>query len=493
MPSIRRKITVGFYAFAAIIVVLAAIAYWDLNYLEERVIADQTVFEFLHTSLEMRREEKNYFFDGELASWERTVDQAQRAEDILKRDAAAFLRHIGQAELDTLHKELARFRAHLMAHRALPTTAVADRKAIEQESRVIGRSISHQAAQINKLGAADLRATVSTSRQLLVFSVVICSLFAIAVGHLLSRRVVRPLRLLEDAMRPIGEGTYNTLDLPVKDREIVSFTKAFNHMLREHDIRLQQLIQSEKLASLGTLVSGVAHELNNPLSNISSSCQLLLEELDDPDRESRRELLEQIEEQTDRARNTVRLLLDFSRQGNFQREPVALAEMVADVLVFLKGHVPPGVSVQMDVPSDLVLQIDRRKMQQVVLNLVQNAVDALGESGRVVVRARLCPPTQALEAGTVYVVGDKICDHEGETVILSVEDDGPGIPEAILSRIFDPFFTTRDVGRGSGLGLYIVEEIIQQHQGCIGVATAPNAGTKFMIKLPYQGAQDEGA
>lgn len=488
MPSIRQKITYGFYLFAAIIVGLAVFAYLDLHFLEQRIQIDETVSRFFDTTLEMRRNEKNYFLYGEEADYQEALRYARQAGDTLVEHSEAFLNYADRESIDQTQNKLAMLQTLFQTHRAASREETARRAALEKEIRAIGRDISLMAGTMSKAERADMRAAVQSSRHALTLSVVLLSIFGVVVGQVLSRRVVRPLRLLEESMRPIAKGVFNKLDIPVKDREIVSFTAAFNRMLQEHDLHLQHLIQSEKLASLGTLVSGVAHELNNPLSNISTSCQILLEELKDPSADVARqqELLQQIDEQTERARSTVLALLDFSRQSQFHKEPVVFRDLVRQTLVFLKRQIPPEVSVEIVSPEDLVLQVDRRKLQQAMLNLIKNAVDAMGGTGVVTIRIQRFALNEHFHPEAVHVYGNDACDAQGETVVISVEDNGPGIPPDVLPRIFDPFFTTRDVGQGSGLGLFIVLEIVQQHQGCIGVISEAGKGTTFFIKLPYE-------
>jgi signal transduction histidine kinase len=154
---------------------------------------------------------------------------------------------------------------------------------------------------------------------------------------------------------------------------VLSLTNAFNKMLRELELRQRHLVQSEKLASLGTLLSGVAHELNNPLSNISSSSQILSEEFDDGNREFKKELIAQINDQTDRARNIVRSLLEFSRDKEFKKQQLSLNGLLEETIRFVKGQMTGNVSVQIAVPADLMIVADKQRIQQVLLNLLKNA------------------------------------------------------------------------------------------------------------------------
>ena len=483
MPSIRQKLIFGYYAFSGLFACLAVFAYLELNFLEERIEVYERIAGFFDTTLEMRQQEKNYFLYREADSFQKTLSSADKAQRMLGSERSAFLRYATDAKLHVLEADLKNFIILFREYRDAQVDAAA-RNDLEQGIRTIGHRISDVAREISKVERADLRATMKAARITLVTSVILLSLFGIGIGQILSRQAVRPLRLLEESMRPIAKGTFSRLEIPVKDREIVSFTNAFNRMLQEHDLRLQHLIQSEKLVSLGTLVSGVAHELNNPLGNISTACQILIEELGQADLSKQKELLTQIDEQVERARSTVLALLDFSRDANFQKEPVAVLDLVEKTLVFLKQDIPESVTVSVDIPPELMMWADRRKMQQVVLNLVKNASDAMRDGGAIEIKGRRYTSTQDIYSDAVYVYGPKNCDYDGSIVVLTIADNGPGIAKNNLPRIFDPFFTTRDVGHGSGLGLFIVQEIVQQHEGCIGVVSEENQGAKFFIKIP---------
>lgn len=287
-------------------------------------------------------------------------------------------------------------------------------------------------------------------------------------------------------MEAVASGKLMRLDMPVNDREIASLANAFNHVL--HELELRHLLRSEKLASLGTMLSGVAHELNNPLSNISSSCQILMEEGESATEAYRRELLGQIDEQTIRARNIVRSLLDFARDREFKTEPLHLAQVIEETLRFLKGQVPSQVALRVEAPADLVLQGDKQRLQQAILNLVKNAVESLEGAGEVRIsatRRNISEESAPLGSGVhFHALGN--CERRGEVVEIVIRDNGVGIPSDILPRIFDPFFTTREVGKGSGLGLFVVFKIIEEHGGCIAVESAPGQGAAFTIRLPLK-------
>ncbi len=224
----------------------------------------------------------------------------------------------------------------------------------------------------------------------------------------------------------------------------------------------EQLLRQDRLASLGLLAAGVAHEVNTPLTGISSYAQMLLEDLDSDD--PRREILEKIEAQSARASAIANSLLDLAGPARGAFEEISLNDAVRDVLALfepqLKGR---SIRIETDLAPDLpIVRGHRGKMQQVLLNLLLNARDAVGSDGRIVVRTT----------------------HGGGRVQLEVVDDGVGIAEEDLPLIFDPFFTTKGRGRGTGLGLSITHGIVAEHDGGMTVESTPGESTRFRVELP---------
>jgi two-component system NtrC family sensor kinase len=487
-PSIRQKITFGYYAIVAIIIGLSLFTFMELSFIDRKIIAGETIAGFFNTTLEIRRFEKNYFLYKQKSDYKENLNFVNEAQKSLEGNLREFNTVAQPMQITTLLEKLGEYRELMNQYAGLETGKPLNKELVEGKIRKIGKDIVTTAEDIARTERRKLQAQLYNSQTILIISIISLSLLGIVIGQILSKMVVKPLKLIEESMETIAEGQFDKIHLDSKDREIVSLTNAFNKMLKELEIRQRHLIQAEKLASLGTLLSGVAHELNNPLSNISSSSQILSEEIETDDIDYKRELLSQIDDQTDRARNIVRSLLEFSRNTDFKKETLPLKGLVEETILFVKGQVPAKVAIAVSIPDDIVIYADKQRIQQAFLNLIKNALEVVSEEGGIYINAqRRSAIAKAGEDSSDiynYLKYHGKCTLEDDTVDVEIRDTGTGIPADILPRIFDPFFTTKDVGQGSGLGLSIVHEIIDEHDGCIAVDSRAGAGTTFIIRLP---------
>jgi len=228
-------------------------------------------------------------------------------------------------------------------------------------------------------------------------------------------------------------------------------------------VQLEEQLQiSEKMASIGLLAAGVAHEVNTPLTGISSFVQMLMQgaEPEDP----RTKVLEKIERQTFRAAKIVNGLLNLARPAQVDSGPVDVNAVVNDVLALLEHQLKNGrIQVRKELAAHApFVQGIEYKLQQVLLNLFLNARDAMPRGGWLTIVTRTT----------------------GETATIEVGDTGSGIPPDHLSRIYDPFFTTKDIGKGTGLGLSITYGIVQEHGGSITCDSTVGQGSRFTLTLP---------
>ncbi len=478
--SLRGKITLGYYAVAAIILVASLFFVGELRTLEARVVLGQRATDLFNTALEIRRFERNYFLHHQAVDLEENGRYIQLAQALLADNQTDFAAIATQARLTELRTRLNDYQRQMSAY------ATSDRRqleAAETHVRQLGQEVVAIAEEMAGAERRQIQTTLASFRMLLLGVILSMALLIVMIGRALSQRVVRPLKEMEASVAAISANHRDTLSAPSNDREILSIIAAFNHMLKELDLRQKSLMRSERLASLGTMLSGVAHELNNPLSNISTSCQILQEEVGESDAATQKLYLGQIDQQTERARTIVRSLLDFSRERAFRKEAVLLKPLVAQTVGFVRGEVSAKSVVRLAIPEDLSVSADAQRLQQVFVNLIRNAMEGLDTQGRIDISAQI---VQAGEppAGTALGEG---CESKGEMVEIRVADNGPGIAPELLPRIFDPFFTTKDVGHGMGLGLFVAYEIVDEHGGCIAVQSVPGQGATFCIRLPREG------
>jgi two-component system, NtrC family, sensor kinase len=333
---------------------------------------------------------------------------------------------------------------------------------------------------------------VSTRDQvILVFFVIALFGFAVIIGttYVMVRRITHPLVEIADAAHGIAEGDFDRDVGPDQPGELGVLAEAFNRMLaslrqmrfdleewgrtleQKVELRTQELVsmqervaQAERLASLGMLAAGVAHEINNPLGGILALTALSVE--DTPESDPRRENLCEVLRQTERCRDIVKGLLEFSRESKPGMEELDVNKTMTDTLSLIGNQsLFFNVEVVKDCAADLPpIMADRSQVQQVFMNLLVNAAQAMKEQGRITVT-------------THY-------DRGADEIVVTIADEGHGIAPEHMAHIFDPFFTTKESGHGTGLGLSIVYGIVTKHNGTINVQSQLRSGTRFTLRFP---------
>jgi two-component system NtrC family sensor kinase len=323
--------------------------------------------------------------------------------------------------------------------------------------------------------------------KMIIFAVIAFLVISVAISISINRYVTRPVRELVKETQKISIGDLsNGLSIKTKD-EIGQLSSAFSRMtldLRKLDEKLlewgktleqkveqrteelrktqNQLLQSEKMSSLGKLAAGVAHEINSPLTGILTYSSLLskAKKEDDPEKED----LEVIVNETNRCKRIVKGLLDFARQTEPQKALSDLNEVI-DKSVNLISHqaAMQNVKIEKKIKPNLPkMMIDTGQIQQVFINILLNAIEAMPRGGTLTVSS----------------------ETKDEMATIQFTDTGIGIPEENLPKIFDPFFTTKKIGKGTGLGLSVSYGIIERHQGKLEVKSQVGKGTTFTVRLP---------
>jgi len=479
MSSLRNKILSAYGFSKLVMLAFALVVFADLYYLDRQIEQGKDVTEVREAILEMRRDEKNLFLYRDRNSFEQLMQQVASALAALTSGRDVFI-EIGGADAYRRMEVLLRDYQAALARYALLNP---ESQGLAQPGlRAQGHALSELSQELSRRERQRLTEATRRAGLMLLLTFLGVVVLGVAGGFFLVRRVVRPLKALQAGLVAIDEGRAQELALPSQDQEIRSFVEAFNAMLKHMRRQQDQARRNEKAAALGVLVSGVAHELNNPLSNISTSVQLLMEEGEAASPELRQTWLEQIDSETERARRIVRRLLDSVRQPKLQLQRLPLDTLVQSALALAHSQLPPGVQVCVGTTADIETQVDRERLQQVFINLIKNAADAGARHISVSAQVSVWQDDLA-EAG--HMVGDPVMLRQSARVVrIAVEDDGPGIPPEVMTHIFDPFYTTRAAGEGTGLGLYLVEEIVAEHQGCVLVDCPPSGGTRFSVWLP---------
>jgi len=323
--------------------------------------------------------------------------------------------------------------------------------------------------------------------QLLVAAVVVAAL----TGWALRRLVIQRLETLSGELREIGERKSERGRVKVEGSdEIASLARGINTMIeglerseleREHarkerEMLQEQLLHAQKMEAVGEFASGVAHDFNNCLTSIAGWLQLTKEEL--PVELAAQENLQLALNSVGHASSVVRQLLTYSREGTAPLAGIKLGELLSESLVLLRSGLPRTIELHLHAEGvdDHVLA-DRTQLLQVLMNLLNNARDAMGNKG-----------TLTISLGEVELPAPETpaANHlpPGPYVRLTVQDTGPGIPPEHLERIFKPFFTTKPAGKGTGLGLAVVQSVVARHNGTVWVESKPGEGATFHVLLP---------
>ncbi len=334
-----------------------------------------------------------------------------------------------------------------------------------------GEEILIISTDIDKSAREKVESTIRFSQTAVLILFPMFLAVGLAALFVISQSAVRRLKILTEAIEKTGKGDFSSLQVPVQQDEVGELIKAFNKMegdliARDKEIvkKNEELLQSRKLASIGTLASGVAHELNNPLNNIYLAAQILLREIGEEEcNHMIKGTVSDIFSQTLRVKRIVNDLLEFSREKPPQLKKTNVTEIIENVISQMKssGEIA-AISYNIDGPGIFEIEADRHLLEQVFINLLGNAADAMEGKGRL----------------NISVAG------ENSSVVIKVSDTGKGISTKDISRIFDPFFTTKE--KGTGLGLAIVYSIIEKHKGKIEVTSEPYKGTTFTITLPVR-------
>jgi two-component system NtrC family sensor kinase len=440
------------------------IVYFEINHINQATMSLVRFEDLYNSILEIRRYEKNFLLYKGRDNLNETISYFRRARELyadISGDpetirSEAFLNKLGEAFKD--------YRGVLEKEQETDTDIVPT-EATQEKIRSVGKQMVDLAQALLVESRNSVAVAARSGIRWPLTSTGLIIVFFVVGAILVNRKIFKPLVELERATKEIGRGEFGPLRLTTRtESEVDRLVIAFNRMVEELEARQEQIIRSRKIASLGTLVSGVAHELNNPINNIILTIDSLVGGRKISD-ERRGALMQDILEQAVRASGVVKNLLDFSRSEASTVQDIELPQLLQDTLKIAGNQIALNkISLHQYIAPKLAkVRGNRQELQQVLLNLIINAVQAMPSGGDLTIKA----------------------DQDGDKWInITVQDTGVGISEEHLPHIFDPFFTTKEVGQGTGLGLAVSYGIINKHGGRITVDSRQGQGCQFTVVIP---------
>lgn len=447
----------------ALLVLIGTFAMHSFSQIETKFRFTSIADDLNITFLEMRLAEKNYFLYNDANDLLEIRQKITHIEHTLEEVRDDIVRAVGVASFDRFKLLLREYQGFIFQL----TEASQKNTALRSQLREIGQRLKSFSEETTLKERQQVGMIISNTTTVLHYAFWGTVFLAFLSSVWSGRNIRRSLRRIVNLTRLISKGnfTYAHIEERFAADEMGSVIAAINTMADELRRREREIVQSKRLASIGVLVAGVAHELNNPLNNISMIAQTYTEVYDHLEREQRIAFMEQVDEQTERLRVTIRNLLDYSKPKDQHLDERDINDVIQKALGLVQNmldvsNIKMQLGLALDLPS---CYIDEHQIQQVLVNLMVNAIQAMPQGGR-------------LSVSTLF-------DSDRDELEIVIKDTGKGIPPEFMDHIFDPFFTTKGDG-GTGLGLWVSYGIIKNHQGNMKVASTVGEGTAFTITLP---------
>jgi two-component system NtrC family sensor kinase len=469
--KIRRKIILAFLFSLLSVLIFSIFSLQVHREIGHRLRLLELTDDLFQTILELRRVEKNFFLYHQAASISEAETYLTHAQNIYRSHEAEILRLKSHLKQPDFLESLTRYQeilAQIKVKVPPPGAAVGNQifAPLEDSLRHQGQELLNITERWEKDERLQIDRLFYRAMMLFIISVVVFLALGIVVAFYLSRMLVQPLLQMQQAMDKIAHGDFTPLpESASSSEEFFALFRAFNRMIHELEVHQEQLVHSRKIAAVGTLTSGIAHELNNPINNIVLTAEALKEDFRSMSPEESMGLIQDILTQSERAAEIVKGLLDFSRAERPDFEALPIRAIIQDTLKLVRNQLTlSGIHVEEEVPANLPpIHGEKKSLQQVFLNLFINAIQAMLDGGTLRIRAH---------------------PSDNQWMVIDITDTGIGIDPAHLSQIFDPFYTTKQVGKGTGLGLSVTYGIVEKHGGHIDVKSRKGQGTTFTVTLP---------
>jgi two-component system NtrC family sensor kinase len=459
--KIEHKIILSNVFNFALILLTGLFAIQNLNAVLTKLRFIEIADDLNANFLEMRLSEKNYFLYGNAETLIEIRSKIKIAESSIDNAKNDIVRAVGSGSLSSLRKYLKEYSEMVDMIIEFPSRDIKT----ETMFRTAGKTLREYSETTTRLERTRMNNIIARSKEFMLAAFFGILVLAILVSHFISQKILASLRVIERMTTSISQGDFGNIEEIRSKDEFGSLINAINVMSEELSHREEEIIQSKKLASLGILTAGVAHELTNPLNNISMMAQNYVELYDSLNREDRIELMNKVEGETERIQEIVKNLLDFSRQKEANLHEADINAVIAKTMKLVQNMLDiSNIRTTLGLDEGLPrIYIDVNQIQQVLVNLITNAV-------------------QSMSSGGLLFIGSRL-GRKWDSIEITVKDSGKGIAPEFLPHIFDPFFSTKG-DSGTGLGLSVSYGIIKNHKGDIRVESKPGVGTTFTIELP---------
>jgi signal transduction histidine kinase len=464
LNTIRGRITAIFILGFILLLAITAVNFWNVLSVNQKLRLIENYDDLFNNILEVRRYEKNFILYKDVSNLQESLVYLDKAEDLAGGLSGNISEIVGGNVFD-------RFMSTLLSYRQIISKYTAsDNDQISQSDIDLMRSRGKQLIEFVRR-CIDIKRHRIHSALFHSLFIPFLFLFIFLTATILTFRIVlrdifQPLELIQRTTKEIARGNFVPIDYESKRKdEINDLAVAFNKMAREIEERQEELVQSRKIAALGTFTAGVAHEINNPLNNIYLTAEALIEDFEQEIPGEAKELVLDVLYQAERAAEVVGSLLDFSRSERPSLTELSIDDVVHGTVKLVKNQLMlAGIGLTVEVSAETPkIRGAKRHLQQVFLNLFLNAIHAMSNGGELMVRAK---------------------PYSSDYISVDVQDTGTGIKPESLEKIFDPFYTTKKVSRGTGLGLSVTYGIVKEHGGYIEVASEVGKGSTFSVYLP---------
>ena len=464
--TIRQRVMMVNSIVLVLICALVSFYTYQLMAMEHELVTMNGVDDVFSSILELRSYEKNIMLHMDTSNVDKLRLALKNVEELLKNVEMSIAGDDGHGRVRVVRYDVGQYATIFNRWCEDDRCVVGD---VHGKDGLLirkqGQMLVNSAAELTRIDRQQIHDSFKRTLFWLTFIPAVAFFVGAIVFFSQVKSILDRLSSLKQGTKVLAAGEFKQIPICEYQDEITQLSRNFNQMVEALEQKQEELIQSKKMASIGTFSSGIAHEINNPLNNISLSADALIEEFDDMDAEEAQDILGDIMAQTERASGIVRNLLNFSRAQSSEIQVMYVDFVLHKTTDLIANELRINhVSLIKDI-ADSMPQIsgDLQKLQQVFLNLIINAEQAVCEGGTIIVRAR---------------VTDK------DFIRVDISDTGAGIAQENLEQIFDPFFTTKEAGKGTGLGLSIVYAIVKKHGGYIEVASKVGVGTTFSVFLP---------